>query len=147
MKKLPTHVFGAPQCGPFQTNEGVCQSDQNGPILNFSTIFCAKSKFKEGKFYGKLPSSVFRASWGGPFCFKPCLPTYQIQADQFFFILNLKYKICWGLFYTKNCCRPKLVWLAHSHQPNFVCLFQALVQIFRPILFQMVEIALQINFQ
>ena len=33
MKKLPTHVFEAPQLGPFQTN--VFQSAQNGPILKF----------------------------------------------------------------------------------------------------------------
>ena len=37
MKKLPTHVFWAPQCGPFWTNGSVCQSAQMGP--NWTDFF------------------------------------------------------------------------------------------------------------
>ena len=53
MKKIAMSCIGAPQCELFLTNGGVCQSVQNGPSMKFSTISCAKLKFKDGIFYGK----------------------------------------------------------------------------------------------
>ena len=53
-----------------------------------STIYCTKSKFKEGVFYGKnLTSPVFRALWAWPFWFKASLPTGLIWAAQIFWPL------------------------------------------------------------
>ena len=48
MKKMPTHVFGALQCGPFWTKGGVGQSAQIGPILIFYNIFRYKIKIQRG---------------------------------------------------------------------------------------------------
>ena len=43
-KNLPTDVFGAPQCGPFRTNRGVCRLAKNGPILNFFQQFLVQNQ-------------------------------------------------------------------------------------------------------
>ena len=48
MKKFPTHVFEAPQCGPFRTNRGVCHSAKNGPFLIFFNNFMHKIEIKAG---------------------------------------------------------------------------------------------------
>ena len=67
-KKLLTLVFGALQCGPFQTNGGFSQSTQIRPILTFNNIFLYKIKIQRGYLlWKKLPSQVVRAPCGGPF--------------------------------------------------------------------------------
>ena len=47
------NVFGALQCGPSQTNRGVAQLAQIGPILTLATFSYTKPKFKGGIFYEK----------------------------------------------------------------------------------------------
>ena len=53
-KKLPTHVFEAPFCGPFLKNGGSADRPRMGRFENFSTIFHTKSEFREGLFYEKM---------------------------------------------------------------------------------------------
>ena len=108
-KKLPTHVFGALQCGPFWTNGGVGQSAKIWPILTFKNIFLYKIEIQRGYLLRKnLPSHVIRAPCGGPFWSNAWLPTGQIWADQFFLIiLNLKSKISLGHTYEKSWYGPK----------------------------------------
>ena len=50
MKKMPTDVFGAPQCGPFRTNGGL-------PILNFFNDFMYKIKIQKGYILWKTLTS------------------------------------------------------------------------------------------
>ena len=109
-EKMPYHVSGALQCGPFWTNGGVGQSAQTGPIfLTFKNIFLYKIKIQSGYLlWKKLPSHLVRAPCGGPFWTNAWLLTRQIWADQFLIILNLKCKIILGQFYAKSCYRPKL---------------------------------------
>jgi hypothetical protein len=108
-KKLPAHVFGALQWGPFRTNRGFGQSAQIWPILTFKDIFLYKIEIQRGYLLRKnLPSQVIRAPCGGRFWSNAWLSTGQIWADKFFLIIfNLESKISLGHTNKKSWYRPK----------------------------------------
>ena len=47
-KKLPTPLFGAPYCGPFSAEWGVCQLAPIGPILKLMNHFPHKIQIEIG---------------------------------------------------------------------------------------------------
>ena len=53
-KKLPTHVFEAPFCGPFLKNGGSADRPRMGRFEKFSTFFYTKSEFRGGLFCEKM---------------------------------------------------------------------------------------------
>ena len=136
-RKLPSYVFGAPQCwlfwiisctksklkgAPFY--EKFCQCMYLRPhILKKCRFLIISPKWTNCRFFNfmykikiqrgyilwkKLTSSVFRTPLSRPFWWKVCLPTGQIWANQIFLIiLYTKYKIILGQFYVKTCYSQK----------------------------------------
>ena len=54
-KKLPTHVFEAPFCGPFwKMGGGTADRPRMDRFKNISTLFNTISEFRGGLFYEKI---------------------------------------------------------------------------------------------
>ena len=118
MKKMPTHVFEAPQCGPLRTNRGVFQAAQNGQIFNFETISFTKSKLKEGIFHGKNWHLMYLGPYGaGHFGYvHPVDQPYMGRSIFFWSFAIFKSKIK-KLLQTRICLIG-IGWLAHAPQPS-----------------------------
>ena len=100
LKKLPTHVFEVPQCRPFRTNRGVCQSFQNEPIINFFNNFLNEIKIWRGYILWKNWHLMYLWPYGaGHFGYAhSCRPAKYEPIQFFLIILNLKSKIILGRF-------------------------------------------------